>query len=75
MNKTHTHIAIDKHDHLANIFSYIDASPDNQYAYAQQVRTLSLPSEMGERFKCIALTKNYEKSLRGFSQFDQRFRL
>jgi len=56
----------------------------HQYHLAQQIRTLSLPAEMGERFKCIALTKNYndeqtentnDKSLIGFKQFDQRFRL
>ncbi len=53
----------------------LDAHPDDQYKLAQQVRTLSLPSEMGERFKCIALTKNYDKPLQGFSEFDQRYRL
>ncbi len=53
----------------------LDAHPDDQYKLAQQVRTLSLPSEMGERFKCIALTKNHDKPLQGFSEFDQRYRL
>ena len=52
---------------------------EHQYSLAQQVRTLSLPSEMGERFKCIALTKELEektdKPLLGFEQFDQRYRL
>ncbi|MGK0269731.1 MAG: SAM-dependent MidA family methyltransferase [Cocleimonas sp.] len=57
----------------------------HQYHLAQQIRTLSLPAEMGERFKCIALTKdnnekdksttNIDKALIGFKQFDQRFRL
>ncbi len=49
-----------------------------QYQLAQQVRTLSLPSEMGERFKCIALSKGLDESntqLLGFENFDQRFRL
>ncbi len=54
-----------------------------QYQLAQQIRTLSLPAEMGERFKCIALTKHTkgqtdmasDESLIGFGQFDQRFRL
>ena len=40
--------------------------PEDQYKLAQQVRTLSLPSEMGERFKCIALSKNFNKELDGF---------
>ncbi len=46
-----------------------------QYKLAQQVRTLSLPAEMGERFKFIALSKNYERPLKGFSSLDQRVRL
>jgi len=53
----------------------LDENPNEQYKLAQQVRTLSLPAEMGERFKFIALGRNYEKPLRGFSILDQRFRL
>jgi len=53
----------------------LDTNPDDQYKLAQQVRTLSLPSEMGERFKCIALSKHYESELMGFSELDQRYRL
>ena len=53
----------------------LETKPDDQYKLAQQVRTLSLPSEMGERFKCIALTKHYDKPLQGFSSLDQRYRL
>ncbi|MEH6457290.1 MAG: SAM-dependent methyltransferase [Cocleimonas sp.] len=48
---------------------------EQRYKLAQQVRTLSLPSEMGERFKCIALTKKMDGDLIGFKAFDQRFRL
>ena len=55
----------------------------HQYRLAQQIRTLSLPGEMGEHFKCIALSKNNDKqtdvsidtTLIGFEHFDQRFRL
>lgn len=50
-------------------------APSNQYALAQQIRTLTLPSEMGERFKCMGLTKNYSQALCGFKAFDQRYRL
>ncbi len=53
----------------------LDKEPANQYKLAQQVRTLSLPSEMGERFKVIALSKAFEHELIGFSEFDQRYRL
>ena len=49
--------------------------PDQQYALAQQIRTLSLPAEMGERFKVIALSKEFTHTLAGFSQGDQRHRL
>jgi SAM-dependent MidA family methyltransferase len=41
----------------------------------QQVKKLTLPEEMGERFKVIALTKGYNQSLIGFSIMDQRIRL
>ncbi len=53
----------------------LDHNPDTQYQLAQQVRILSLPSEMGERFNAIALSKQIQQPLKGFSSFDQRFRL
>ena len=37
---------------------------------ARQVMVLTLPGEMGERFKVIGLTKNYEQPLRGFAVRD-----
>lgn len=36
------------------------------------VRKLTMPGEMGERFKVIALAKNLDISLAGFQAFDQR---
>ena len=53
----------------------LENNPEDQYKLAQQVRTLSLPSEMGERFKVIALSKSLDVSLSGFSSLDQRYRL
>lgn len=47
----------------------------NQIVLSQQIKTLTLPSEMGERFKVMALTKNYDESLRGFVMQDLRNRL
>ncbi len=41
----------------------------------QQMKTLLLPSEMGERFKVLALHKAYNHALRGFGDVDQRHRL
>ncbi len=46
-----------------------------QIKLSQQIKTLTLPSEMGERFKVMALTKNYEQPLKGFSMLDLRNRL
>ncbi len=47
----------------------------NQYKLAQQVRTLTLPGEMGERFKAIVMTKGFTSALLGFRLADQRHRL
>ena len=46
-----------------------------QLQLAQQIKTLTLPSEMGERFKVMALDKNHDVALRGFSMQDYRTRL
>ncbi len=49
-----------------------------QIAYlkaAQAVKTLTLPDEMGERFKVIALARGYDKPLRGFVQGDRTHHL
>ena len=54
------------------------AGPADSTAYlkaAQQVKTLLLPGEMGERFKCIALTRDVDIPLPGFRLQDQRARL
>ncbi len=42
---------------------------------SQQVKTLTMSEEMGERFKVMALTKDYDHTLMGFSVLDQRIRL
>jgi len=47
----------------------------DQLLYAQQIRTLTMPGEMGELFKVMALTKNYESALTGFSMLDARHKL
>ena len=53
----------------------LEESPEKHYELAQQIRILSLPSEMGERFKVIALGKDFSNPLNGFSLTDQRHRL
>lgn len=47
----------------------------NYFAFAQQIKTLTLPHEMGELFKVIALGKNYQQPLVGFQSHDQLYRL
>ena len=37
---------------------------------ARQAMLLTLPGEMGERFKVIGLTRNFEQPLRGFAVRD-----
>ena len=41
----------------------------------QQVKTLIMPDEMGERFKFIALTQGLDDALPGFRMQDMRERL
>lgn len=61
---------------LGQHLSEIRARAPGQYLkYAQQAKTLTLPGEMGERFKAMALAKGWEGPLPGFELFDQRGRL
>ena len=43
-----------------------EKSSDQYLRSSQQVKTLTLPGEMGERFKVIALTKGFDQALMGF---------
>lgn len=54
------------------------SDPDNVVSslkLAQQIKTLTLPNEMGENFKVIALTKNIDLPLMGFQLRDLRHQL
>lgn len=55
--------------------SQVTDDVQQQIKLSQQIKTLILPSEMGERFKVMALTKNYNEPLKGFSMQDLRNRL
>jgi len=46
-----------------------------QIKLSQQIKTLTLPSEMGDRFKVMTITKNYDEPLQGFSMLDLKNRL
>lgn len=52
-----------------------DAPVTEQIKIAQQIKTLTLPNEMGENFKVIALTKQLDLSLIGFQLRDLRHQL
>jgi len=47
----------------------------NIYRISQQVQQLTSPHEMGELFKVMALTKNWDQELSGFQFYDHRYRL
>ena len=52
-----------------------DLSNVDQLELSRQIKTLTLPGEMGERFKVIALTRDLDTALTGFSLVDHRRRL
>jgi len=52
-----------------------DGTDRQRLETAGQVKLLTLPGEMGERFKAMALTRGISTALAGFSIVDQRYRL
>ncbi len=46
-----------------------------QISLSQQIKTLTLPSEMGEKFKVMALAKDYDEYMSGFMMQDHRGKL
>ena len=59
------------------LMSLIDDTCDEKARFLQnqQILQLTMPSEMGELFKVIGLTKNIEMTLMGFSTMNQMGRL
>jgi SAM-dependent MidA family methyltransferase len=51
------------------------ASPEDHWRLANEIKRLTLPSEMGELFKVMALTRRFDAPLIGFQAKDQRYRL
>ena len=45
--------------------------PDEQLRLSQQVKTLTLPGEMGEHFKCLALREGSIEAPSAFSLADR----
>jgi SAM-dependent MidA family methyltransferase len=61
---------------LAALLAEIDPADQVRYLeYVRQVKLLTLPGEMGERCKAIALTKGLDLPLLGFTWLDERGRL
>lgn len=54
---------------------YVTDDAKQQIRLSQQIKTLTLPSEMGERFKVMALCKQFDEVLPGFLMQDYRGRL
>jgi SAM-dependent MidA family methyltransferase len=52
-----------------------EQAPQRAMSLAQQAQRLTMPGEMGERFKAIALTRDFPAPLLGFGRYDQRERL
>lgn len=53
----------------------LDSRNPEYMRLSQQLKTLTMPGEMGELFKVLALGKSFNASLQGFSLKDDRFRL
>lgn len=48
------------------------ANQRQSHALSKQIQTLTMPHEMGELFKVIAFSRNYQKPLSGFAMHDRR---
>jgi SAM-dependent MidA family methyltransferase len=59
-------------DHVADV-AHLDVA--ERVNLSRQVMVLTLPGEMGERFKVIALARDYPGALRGFAARDLRHTL
>ena len=58
------------------LLAEVDAADAVRYLeQARQVKLLTLPGEMGDRFQAIALNRNLDIPLRGFAFRDERGRL
>jgi SAM-dependent MidA family methyltransferase len=53
----------------------VDATSRRHAELTAQIRRLTLPGEMGEAVKVLALGRDYEGALTGFSTRDLRYRL
>ena len=61
----------------SGIAEELEAAPDDmtRLRWAQQVKKLTLPHEMGELFKVLAFSRKVDEALSGFAWRDMRDRL
>ncbi|HGG59688.1 MAG TPA: hypothetical protein ENK26_07190 [Gammaproteobacteria bacterium] len=52
-----------------------NADPASRFELARQIKMLTLPSEMGERFQVMAFSNDFQTPLSGFARGDRRYRL
>jgi len=57
---------------LEHLAPDVDLRHPDYIKYAQQVKTLTMPGEMGELFKVLALSQGYNFPLQGFQFHDRR---
>lgn len=55
---------------LLEMSASVESEMTEQIKIAQQIKTLTLPNEMGETFKVIALTQDFDEPLMGFMMRD-----
>ncbi|WP_455367107.1 SAM-dependent methyltransferase, partial [Kaarinaea lacus] len=60
---------------LETMLQSIDVNNPEFLRLARQVKTLTMPGEMGELFKVMALSKGYDRPLQGFQLQDLRVKL
>lgn len=60
---------------LTELLANAGGTTKEQLALSMQVKRLTMPGEMGEMFKVMALTRGWDGPLRGFALRDERGRL
>jgi len=60
---------------LETMLQSVDVNTPEFLQLARQVKTLTMPGEMGELFKVMALTRGYNHTLQGFQLQDMRAKL
>ena len=61
---------------LAELVESIETKTElENFKLVQQMKTLSLPGEMGERFKVLGLSKGLNENVPGFEVRDLRYSL